>query len=265
MQLLSTAPLLLRKCIPELNILGVYPQSYGGPLSYILLTRPNDQALRFSEKLVRLGMISKNILVDPITKIEGVDVLYNFSSVRGLLITSANAVAYLPAALVGSRLPTFCVGEATTRAALKKGLMAQHLAATAQGLYNVLSGRFLEGPLLHLRGTHTTLDFEAYFRDTPIEVKNLIIYQQIAQNLEPATYTLLRGMVPIVLPIFSPRCAELLCGLDLDWALHTCVAISEAVAVLCRNAGFGQVLVSSEPSAGSMLSTLTPLFVEKSG
>ena len=234
-------------------------------MSYILLTRPHDQALRFSEDLVRLGVISKNILVDPITKIEGVDVLYNFSSVRGLLITSANAVTYLPATLVGSKLPTFCVGGATTRAALKQGLMAQNLAATAQGLYNVLSGRQIEGPLLHLRGTHTTLDLEAYFWDTSIEVKNLIIYRQISQNLEPATYNLLRGIVPIVLPIFSSRSAKLLCGLDLNWALHTCVAISEAVAVLCRTAGFGQVLVSPEPSAGSMLSTLTPLFVDKSG
>ena len=234
-------------------------------MSYILLTRPHDQALRFSEDLVSLGVISKNILVDPITKIEGVDVLYNFSPVRGLLITSANAVAYLPAALVGSKLPTFCVGEATTRAALKQGLMAQNLAKTAQGLYNVLSSRFLEGRLLHLRGTHTTLDFEAYFWDTPIEVQNLIIYQQIAQDLQPETYTLLQGMVPIVLPIFSPRSAELLCGLDLNWALHTCVAISEAVAALCRTAGFGQVLVSPEPSAGSMLSILNPLFIEKGG
>ena len=210
-------------------------------------------------------MVSKNILVDSITKIEGVDVLYNFSSVKGLLITSSNAVTYLPAALAGSKLPTFCVGGATTHVALKQGLMAQHLAATAQGLYNVLSRRFLEGPLLHLRGSHSTLDFEAYFRDTPTDVQNLITYQQIAQDLAPATYTLLRGMVPIVLPIFSPRSAELLCKLDLNWALHTCVAISETVAVRCRTAGFGQVLVSPEPSAGSMLSTLTPLFVDKSG
>ena len=234
-------------------------------MSYILLTRPYDQALRFSENLVRLGVISKNILVDPITKIEGVDVSYNFSSVRGLLITSANAVAYLPAALVGSKLPTFCVGEATTRAALKQGLMAQHLATTAQELYNVLSARFLEGPLLHLRGTHTTLDFEAYFQDTPTEVQNLIIYQQIVQDLGLATYTLLRGTVSIVLPIFSPRSAELLCGLDLNWGPHICVAISEAVAVPCRTAGFGQVLVSPEPSAGSMLSKVTSLFIKKSG
>ena len=72
-------------------------------------------------------------------------------------------------------------------------------------------------------------------------------------------------MVPIFLPIFSLRCAELLCGLDLNWALHTCVAISEAVAIPCRAAGFGQVLVSADPNASSMLSTLTPLFVEKSG
>jgi uroporphyrinogen-III synthase len=263
MRLLAIAPPLLRKYKPELNILGVYPQSYGGPLSYILLTRPRDQALSFAEELVKLGMIPKNIVIDPIQKIEGVEISYDFTSVRGLLITSANGVAYLPADLIGSNLPTFCVGKATTRAALKRGLMAQHLAATAQGLCNVLSAQVPQGPLLHLRGTHTSLDFEVYFCDTPVGVQNLITYRQTTQELGFETYKLLRGTNPIVLPVFSARTARLLCELDLNWALHTCVVISEEVADPCRAAGFGKVIVSAEPTAGSMLGALTPFLVAK--
>jgi len=265
MQLLAIAPPLLRKYKPELNILGVYPQSYGGPLSYILLTRPRDQALSFSERLVKLGVLPKNILIDPILKIEGVEACYNFTSVRGLLITSANAVAHLPADLIGSNLPTFCVGKATTRAAFKLGLMAQHVAETAQGLCNVLSVQDPKGPLLHLRGAHTSLDFEVHFWDTRLNVQNLIIYQQIEQELGFEIYNLLRGTVPVVLPIFSPRSAQLLCALDLNWSLHTSVVISEAVADPCRAAGFGKVIVSPEPTAGSMLSAIIQLLIAKAG
>ena len=265
MQFLAIAPPLLRKYTTKLNILGVYPQSYGGPLSYILLTRPRDQALGFAEALVKLGVIPKNILIDPIQKIEGVEVSYDFTSVRALLITSANAVAYLPADLIGSNLPTFCVGKATTRAALKRGLMAQHLAATAQGLCNVLSAQVPRGLLLHLRGTHTSLDFEVHFWDTPIEAQNLIIYRQTTQELGFETYKLLRGVDPIILPVFSPRSARLLCELDLNWALHTSVVISEEVADPCRAAGFGEVIVSAEPTAASMLGALIPLLVAKGG
>ena len=265
MQLSTIAPLLLRKYILELNILGVYPQSYGGPLSYILLTRPHDQAFSLAEILKKYGVIPENILINPIMKIEGVMLSYNFTSVGGLLITSANALTYLPADLIGSNLPTFCVGEATTRAALKRGLRAKHLAATAQGLCDVLSVQDLKGPLLHLRGTHTTLDLELYFRDTALEVQSLIIYRQTAQDLELVTYTLLRGTAPIILPIFSLRSAKLLCALDINWALHTSVAISEAVADQCRAVGFGKVIVSHKPTADSMLNAITPLLIAKSG
>ena len=100
------------------NILGVSAQSYGGLLPYILLTRPCDQARSFAEALTLRGVAVQNIVIDPILKIEAVAAPFDFAPIQGLLITSANAVAHLPADLVGSNLPAYCVGEATTTLSL---------------------------------------------------------------------------------------------------------------------------------------------------
>lgn len=121
------------------------------------------------------------------------------------------------------------------------------------------------GPLLHLRGAHTSIDFEVYFWKSPLDVKSLITYRQTTRELGFETYKLLGGTTPIILPIFSVRSAQLLCALDLNWAQHTSVVISEAVAGPCRAAGFGRVIVSPEPTSDSMLSTIIPLSVTKSG
>ena len=255
---------LLRKYTLRPNILGVSAQSYGGLLPYILLTRPRHQALSFAEGLMACGVAAQKILIDPILKIEAVPAPYDFSLVQGLLITSANAVAHLPVDLVGSNLPAFCVGEATTRAASKRGLAARHMAATAQGLCKALGHENSTGPLLYLRGAYTTLDIVHYFLGTETNVQNLVTYRQTTQGLRDETYHILQTVKKVVLPIFSSRSAQLLCALDLDWTRHSAVAISQAVADSCRNARFGEVIVSSNPDAASMLGVITPLMTAKS-
>ncbi|MDT2072503.1 MAG: uroporphyrinogen-III synthase [Planktomarina sp.] len=263
--LLTIALPLLRKYKPRPNILGVSAQSYGSLLPYILLTRPHDQALSFAECLMARGVAAQNIVIDPILKIEAVAAPYDFSSIQGLLITSGNAVAHLPVDLVGSNLPTFCVGEVTTLAASKRGLSARHMANTAQGLCKALSYEHLTGPLLHLRGVNTTLDIAQYFLGTETNVQNLVTYQQTAQGLRNETYYILQSVKQVVLPVFSLRSAQLLCRLDLDWSRHSAVAISQAVADSCKNVGFGEVIVSLNPDSASMLGIITPLMAAKSG
>ena len=247
------------------NILGVSAQSYGGLLPYILLTRPCDQARSFAEALTLRGVAVQNIVIDPILKIEAVAAPFDFAPIQGLLITSANAVAHLPADLVGSNLPAYCVGEATTRAAIKRGLTARHMAATAQGLCAAVGRENPTGPLLYLRGAHTTLDIARHFQGTRINLQNLVTYQQIEQTLKHETYQMLQSAGRVILPIFSPRSARLLCGLDLDWTGHIAVAISQAVSEPCRMAGFGEVIVSPKPDTVSMLDVTTPLMAAKSG
>jgi uroporphyrinogen-III synthase len=234
-------------------------------LSYILLTRPRDQALSFAEALTLRGVALQNILIDPILKIEAIETPFDFTFIQALLITSTNAVAHLPAHLVGSNLPAYCVGEATTRAAIKRGLAARHMAATAQELCAAIGHENPTGPLLHLCGAHTTFDIADHFLSSKTSVQNLVTYQQTEQRLKHETYQILQRHDRVILPIFSPRSARILCGLDLDWTGHSAVAISQSVSEPCRKVGFGAVIVSPKPDAVSMIDVITPLMAAKSG
>jgi uroporphyrinogen-III synthase len=44
-----------------------------------------------------------------------------------------------------------------------------------------------------------------------------------------------------------------------SWTRHTAVVISENVAKYCEKAGFGQIIVSLQPDARSMLEAIVPL------
>jgi hypothetical protein len=52
------------------------------------------------------------------------------------------------------------------------------LADTAKALCEALTTSSHKGPLLHLRGTHTTLDMAKHFRSTSLRVENLVVYDK---------------------------------------------------------------------------------------
>ena len=231
----------------------------------ILLTRPQAQARHLADELIAQGVQPNQIIIDPILKIAPIEAHCDISAGTGLIITSANALAYLPAALRGSQLPCYCVGYATSQTARALGLKAYHLADTAKALCEALTTSSHKGPLLHLRGTHTTLDMAKHFRSTSLRVENLVVYEQIALPLQTETHEKLRQSSPVILPIFSARSARLLGKLALDWHRHWAVALSPAIAALCREAGFGQITTAAHPNRQAMMAVITPLMGVKSG
>ena len=231
----------------------------------ILLTRPQAQARHFADELIAQGVQPDHIIIDPILQIAPVEASCDISACNGLIITSANALSFLPGALRGSRLPCYCVGQSTSQAARALGLNAYHLADTAKALCDALPIACQEGPLLHLRGTHTTLDLAEHFRSSPLRVENVIVYEQIARPLQAETHETLRRSAPVILPIFSARSAKLLGKLALDWRPHWAVTLSPAIAALCHEAGFGQVIPAAQPNRHAMAAVITPLMDVKSG
>jgi uroporphyrinogen-III synthase len=143
-------------------------------------------------------------------------------------------------------------------------LKAYHLADTAKALCEALTTSSHKGPLLHLRGTHTTLDMAKHFRSTSLRVENLVVYEQIALPLQAETHEKLRQSSPVILPIFSARSARLLGKLALDWHRHWAVALSPAIAALCREAGFGQITTAAHRNRQAMMAAITPLMGVKS-
>jgi hypothetical protein len=50
----------------------------------------------------------------------------------------------------------------------------------------------------------------------------------------------------------------------LDWHRHWAVALSPAIAALCREAGFGQITTAAHPNRQAMMAVITPLMGVKS-
>ena len=225
----------------------------------ILVTRPIDQALRFAKDLENAGVKPEKILIDPILQINALDATFDFSNVRGILITSKNALSHLPTGLVERGFPAYCVGSSTTRLAFERGLVAKNMGKTAKELANALVKTSQKGLLVHVRGSFTTIDFSDHFPGPELKIENLITYHQTEQPLKPETQNLLQTGRGVVVPLFSTRSAQSFCKMKYSWNRHTAVVISENVAKYCEEAGFGQIIVSLQPDARSMLEAIVPL------
>ena len=228
-------------------------------MSLLVLTRPFNQSLSFSEALTLSGVASEDIIIDPILRIEPVTPIKKLKHFRSIILTSSNALKHLPPCLVGSRLPAFCAGNSTTETAISHGFLAKCLGETATDLCNALFQSSLPEPVAYLCGDHITLDFEEFFRGSKLWVENIICYRQISGKLSMATIKVLNDNRGSIVPVFSQRSACLLCEQNLNWKEHCAVSISKNTAEICKKAGFGKRIVAAHPSAQSMLAAIKSL------
>ena len=228
-------------------------------MSLLVLTRPYNQSLSFSEALTSSGVASEDIIIDPILRIEPVTPIKKLKHFKSIILTSSNALKHLPPYLVGSRLPAFCAGNSTTEAAISHGFLAKCLGETATELCNALLQSPLPGPVAYLCGDYITLDFEELYRGSKLSVENIICYRQISGKLRMDTIKVLNDNKGSIVPVFSQRSARLLCEQGLNWNDHCAVSISKNTAEICKKAGFGQTIMAAHPSAQSMLAAITSL------
>ena len=228
-------------------------------MSLLVLTRSHSQSLSFSEALTSSGAALEDIIIDPIVRIVPVTPIKKLKRFKSIILTSSNALKYLPPYLAGSRLPAFCAGKSTTEAATSHGFLARCLGETATDLCNALLQSPLPEPVAYLCGDHITLDFEEFFRGSKLSVENIICYRQISGKLSRATIRALNENRGSILPVFSQRSGRILCEQKLNWKDHCSVSISNNTAEICKKAGFGKIIVAAHPSAQSMLSAITSL------
>ena len=228
-------------------------------MSHLVLTRPYSQSLSFSEALISSGVDSGDIIIDPILRIEPITPIKKLNNFKSIILTSSNALKYLPAYLDESRLPAFCAGNSTTEAAISHGFLAKCLGETVTDLCNALLQSPPPGPTAYLCGDHITLNLEEFFRGSKLRVENIICYRQISGRLCITTIKLLNEKKGIIVPVFSHRSACILFEQKLNWKNHFAVSISKKTAEICKKAGFGNTIVAAHPSAQSMLAAITSL------
>ncbi len=211
----------------------------------LLLTRPEPQSKSFLVECEALLGRRVPVVVSPLLEIVPRGNLADLSRFATIAVTSGNAVRCLADSLAGRRVVT--VGIKTCELARSFGAMATCLGDSVAAFLDEASE--IVGPVVYGRGVHTRGDLAAGLRSLGIEVEEAVLYDQVARALSPAARALIVGDEPVVLPLFSPRTADLMSQYEVTAPLKV-VAMSDAVREAWGRDG--DVEVADEPTARAM-------------
>ncbi|UWQ95641.1 uroporphyrinogen-III synthase [Rhodobacteraceae bacterium M385] len=220
----------------------------------LLLTRPRTASERFAE-----GLQGADIVIAPLMEIVGTGENVSLEGVQGVILTSEAAVAFLPPA----RLPAYCVGPRTARAAQAIGLEAEVCGPDAEGLVTALRNRQLKGHLVHVQGTHTRGDIAERLSSDGLVVTGIAAYDQRATPPLPSFHKAL-AQPELIVPLFSPRSADLFATAATQLRSDTQIlALSQAVAEALPPSMQAQAHVIAHPSGAEMLRFLERYGVQR--
>ncbi len=174
----------------------------------LLLTRPKAQGLRFAKQL-RAGLgqtfqITYSPLIQPVF----LHPPLSKTQYHAVVLTSETA-AMAAESYDGLPKLAYCVGDQTARAARRAGFVTQSAAGDAEALIRMILQTFPNQPLLHMCGTDTRGDVAEKLKKAGIETHTLIVYRQDPAPLTKAAKHILEGIRPVIVPLFSPRTAQI--------------------------------------------------------
>ena len=222
----------------------------------LLLTRPAAQSESFLADCERALGRRIPAVISPLMRIEPVGELPELEAFETIIVTSSHAVRRLAevGALRGRRV--MCVGEATAASAREHGAEARALGRDVQEF--LANSSKLVGSCLYVRGRHVRFDLAKILASMGYDTRDVIVYDQVSTPMSRAGLSLLEGVQPVVVALFSPRSAELLCKAATISAPTHVIAISDAVA----SAWEGDVApeVVHEPTSAAMCAAVTATF-----
>ncbi|MEX3017630.1 uroporphyrinogen-III synthase [Gymnodinialimonas hymeniacidonis] len=215
----------------------------------LLLTRPRAASERFAE-----GLDGFDVVIAPLMEIAPTDEPVSLDGISALILTSENAVPFLPK----SDLPAYCVGPRTAESATDAGFAAEVVGPNAEGLIDALIARRPAGPLLHVHGRHTRGDVVGHLQRAGLDARGIAAY---AQNQVPANDALRRALEQsqVIVPLFSPRSAALFAEAATEASENTILfALSEAVKAALPEAMQPRTQVIAHPNGAEMRKALEP-------
>ena len=176
---------------------------------HVLFTRPIDDSKDLILKFKSLGHIVSSIPVISIKKKEYSKI--DFSSFKGIIFTSSNAIKFLDIKLLDKNIKCFCVGNATELLAKEKGF--QNIFS-AEGNVNNLKEIILqnfkssEGKLLYISGETITFELDKFLISEGLKVERVINYS--SDPIEKFNEILiddLKNNIPDIVYIYSQNSA----------------------------------------------------------
>ena len=176
---------------------------------HVLFTRPIDDSKDLILKFKSLGHIVSSIPVISIKKKEYSKI--DFSSFKGIIFTSSNAIKFLDTKLLDKNIKCFCVGNATELLAKEKGF--QNIFS-AEGNVNNLKEIILqnfkssEGKLLYISGETITFELDKFLISEGLRVERVINYSSFPiEKFNEILIDDLKNNVPDIVYIYSQNSA----------------------------------------------------------
>ena len=230
----------------------------------VLLTRPLAQAERFGAALHLLVPEAK-IVFSPLMGTRFIWPAIPAKDWRALIFTSETGAAMAgtmkEAGVARFPAQAFCVGLRTAKAANSAGFTPLSASANAEALLKLILSAPV-APLLHLRGREARGNLARRLSASGVETGDAIIYAQEKQALTPAAVTLLQGDTPVLIPLFSPRSAEIMRAEYLSIggrAPLTLVVMSKAVATAAADLSPSIVVSAASDGESMMLAVVNRL------
>lgn len=234
------------------------PDTAGVPL---LITRPVDQSQSFALAATRRFGSRISPILSPIQQTEFTGVQLPTGPYTAVIFTSMRAVSAVER--MDHSLPrrAICVGKATAERARQAGFDA----VSVDGASDAVVGYFVRqnegGQLLHLRGEVSRGAVATRLTSLGVPTDEVVVYRQFPAPLSAAATDVLRRKGPVIVPLFSPRTAQLFGerlpdGLAADlWLAPMSAAVAGAGAAIPAR----HVMIATRPDAESVLDAIGKL------
>ncbi len=217
----------------------------------LLLTRPDAQSQRFAgEVAARFGameVVISPLLVPrflPATPPSGMD---------GVIFTSETGVAAAVAAGVRAQgEPAYCVGARTATAARLAGFDARDAQGDWQDVAALIMREGGQKSLAFLCAREAAHHLQTALTVAGHTIARIEVYTQDILPLNEQARALLAGARPVILPLFSPRSAQVFCAQAQPTApiylLGLSVAVTDAFTL-----PFARKAVAHRPNSAALL------------
>ncbi|WP_023649249.1 uroporphyrinogen-III synthase [Candidatus Pelagibacter ubique] len=176
---------------------------------HILLTRPLEDC---SEMIIKFKSLGNQVSHLPLLRIDKVNYQeINFSNIKGIIFTSANAVKFLDLKNINKNFLCFCVGSATEKKARSVGFQNVIVAeGNVENLKELLLQNFnqKDGTLLYISGETVSVDLDQQLLKEGYDIKRVINYRATHnQNFDDKFVNQLKLNMPDMVYVYSQNSA----------------------------------------------------------
>lgn len=229
----------------------------------VLVTRPQAEGDTFAAALTaRFGERVRPV-VTPLLHPHRLTPEIPAREYAAVVFTSAQAVEASRPLRPSLPALAWCVGNRTARAAEMAGFQARSANGDAKSLVAAMAADPPQGRILYLRGVDTSANVREKLAETGFIADEIIVYMQESGPLTAQALALLQSPVALIVPLFSPRTAQLFRRAlppEVRATLHI-AAISPSVAAALGDLPRAGLAIADHPDAPSVLDAVESLLV----